>query len=221
MNSISNLNRAPVASGVLVQPRRQMRQLFFPAILVCLLLAKPGRLMAQDLLEANDAFDRGEFVTAMEVYEDLAANGEAEAQYRLGLMFEQGLGTDVDSRAASNWYEQAAAQQSPPALAALSQLYLTGRGVIQDFKESLRLNEQAAQQGYAPAQHSLGVAYANGVGTFRDPIKAHMWFNLASANGYPAAVSSRQRLASSMAQGEVLRAQDRAKQCMQKQYTNC
>lgn len=216
-----NLNRAAVASGVLVQPTRQMRQLFFTATLACLLLAKPGRLTAQDLLEANDAFDRGEFVTAMEVYEDLAANGEAEAQYRLGLIYEQGLGTDVDFRAASNWYQQAAAQQSLPALAALSQLYLTGQGVIQDFKESLRLNEQAAQQGYAPSQHNLGVAHANGVGTFRDPIKAHMWFNLASANGYPAAASSRQRLASSMAQGEVLRAQDRAKQCMRKQYTNC
>lgn len=42
-------------------------------------------LQAEDLLEASDAFDRGEFGTALDLYDALAEGGNAEAQYRLGL----------------------------------------------------------------------------------------------------------------------------------------
>ena len=51
-------------------------------------------LQAEGLLEAGDAFDRGEFVTALDLYDALAEGGDAQAQYRLGAMYEQGLGTD-------------------------------------------------------------------------------------------------------------------------------
>jgi TPR repeat protein len=136
-------------------------------------------------------------------------------------MYEQGLGTDADRQTAQRYYQQAAEQQSPQALDALGTLYLKGEGVIQNFKESLRLFQQAAAQGYPQAQHNLGIAYADGKGTFRDPVKAHMWFNLASANGYPQAAASRERLASSMAQSEIARAQDNAMKCADQNYAGC
>ena len=99
---------------------------------------------AEDLPTANDAFERGEYVTALELYETLAGQGNAEAQFQLGLMYEQGLGTDADRQTAQRYYQQAAEQQSPQALDALGTLYLKGEGVIQNFKESLRLFQQAA-----------------------------------------------------------------------------
>jgi TPR repeat protein len=176
---------------------------------------------AEDLPTANDAFERGEYVTALELYETLAAQGEAEAQFQLGLMYEQGLGTDVDGQMAQRYYEQAAEQQSPQALDALGTLHLKGEGVIQNFKESLRLFQQAAEQGYPRAQHNLGIAYADGKGTFRDPVKAHMWFNLAAANGFAEAAASRERLAASMAQSEITRAQDKAMKCADQDFVGC
>ena len=187
-------------------------------IAICLLAPMSS---AEDLPTANDAFERGEYVTALELYETLAGQGNAEAQFQLGLMYEQGLGTDVDRQTAQRYYQQAAEQQSPQALDALGTLYLKGEGVIQNFKESLRLFQQAAAQGYAQAQHNLGIAYADGKGTFRDPVKAHMWFNLASANGYAQAAASRERLASSMAQSEIARAQDNAMKCADQNYVGC
>ena len=187
-------------------------------IVICLLAPMSS---AEDLPTAIDAFERGEYVTALELYETLAGQGNAEAQFQLGLMYEQGLGTDVDRQTAQRYYQQAAEQQSPQALDALGTLYLKGEGVIQNFKESLRLFQQAAAQGYPQAQHNLGVAYADGKGTFRDPVKAHMWFNLASANGYPQAAASRERLASSMAQSEIARAQDNAMKCADRGYRGC
>ena len=93
-------------------------------------------LQAEGLLEAGDAFDRGEFVTALDLYDALAEGGNAQAQYRLGVMYEQGLGTDPDHKIAARWYTEAAEQQSPEGLAALSALHLKGAGVIQNFKES-------------------------------------------------------------------------------------
>ena len=176
---------------------------------------------AEDLATANDAFERGEYVTALELYETLAGQGNAEAQFQLGLIYEQGLGIDADRQTAQRYYQQAAEQQSPQALDALGTLYLKGEGVIQNFKESLRLFQQAAAQGYPQAQHNLAIAYADGKGTFRDPVKAHMWFNLASANGYPQAAASRERLASSMAQSEIARAQDNAMKCADQNYVGC
>jgi len=207
-------------------PSSKLRFVCFRAITCNIWLLIAGCLWApisdaEDLPTANDAFERGEYVTALELYETLAGQGNAEAQFQVGLMYEQGLGTDVDRQTAQRYYQQAAEQQSPQALDALGTLYLKGEGVIQNFKESLRLFQQAAAQGYPQAQHNLGVAYADGKGTFRDPVKAHMWFNLASANGYPQAAASRERLASSMAQSEIARAQDNAMKCADRGYVGC
>ena len=193
---------------------------FLPYLFLSLLLWSVTAY-AQDLEIANDAFAEGDYVAALEIYETLAANGDAQAQYRLGLMFEQGLGTDVDAQASQQWFERAAQQNSPQALDALATKYRQGSGVIQNFKEALRLYLQAAEQGYPRAQHNLGSAFADGKGTFRDPIKAHMWFNLAAANGYSASVTARDRLASIMAESEITRAQDRALACLEKKYRGC
>ena len=169
----------------------QGRQRKYVALLCCLTLFLCSGVRAEGLAEADEAFDRGEFVTALELYEALANQQEPAATYRLGLMYEQGLGTDPDPMVAASWYQKAQALESPEAIGALADLHLKGVGVIQDFKEALRLNISAAEAGYAPAQYNLAVAYANGVGTFRDPVRAHMWFNIASANGYPNAIESR------------------------------
>ena len=41
----------------------------------------------------------------------------------------------------------------------------------------------AAEQGDAGAQYALGVMYANGRGVPQDHVRAHMWANLAAAQG--------------------------------------
>jgi hypothetical protein len=202
-----------------VSPKGRQRK--YVALLCCLTLFLCSGVRAEGLAEADEAFDRGEFVTALELYEALANQQEPAATYRLGLMYEQGLGTDPDPMVAASWYQKAQALESPEAIGALADLHLKGVGVIQDFKEALRLNISAAEAGYAPAQYNLAVAYANGVGTFRDPVKAHMWFNIAAASGYANAAQSRDSLASVMAEAEVTRAQQRAKACMDLNLLGC
>ena len=47
------------------------------------------------------------------------------------------------------------------------------------FEESLPL----AEQGHGDAQYMVGFLYTQGQGVARDFVQAHMWFNLATAQG--------------------------------------
>ena len=53
----------------------------------------------------------------------------------------------------------------------------------QDYKEAVKWYRLAAEQGHAEAQINLGVMYETGRGVLQDNTMAHMWYNIASANG--------------------------------------
>jgi hypothetical protein len=57
---------------------------------------------------------------------------------------------------------------------------------------------KAADQGYAMAQFNLGNMYVLGRGVAQDYVQAHMWFNIASANGYAPARKNRDIVANLM-----------------------
>ncbi len=189
------------------------------SIVIC--LGWSAALQAETIDQANEALEQLDYERALALFEELAAQGEPQALYQLGVIYEEGLGTEADEAAANGWYQQALEKNSPRALAHFGGKYREGAGVVQNFKESLRLYRLSAELGYAPAQHVLGMALADGMGTFRDPVKAHMWFNLASASGYAAATIARDRLAANMGQSEVTLAQDKALQCAEKNYRSC
>ena len=52
-----------------------------------------------------------------------------------------------------------------------------------DYATALRLLRPLANQGVVPAQNNLGAMYAKGQGVPQDYVRAHMWFNLAAAQG--------------------------------------
>ncbi len=49
-----------------------------------------------DLQAAGDAFERGDYTTALKEFRPLAEKGLMEAQYVLGFLFDQGLGAPRD-----------------------------------------------------------------------------------------------------------------------------
>ena len=52
-----------------------------------------------------------------------------------------------------------------------------------DYATALREFKALAEQGTAGAQIGLGLMYDNGRGVTQDDVQAHMWFNLAAAQG--------------------------------------
>ncbi len=84
------------------------------------------------------------------------------------------------------------------------------------YATALDLCRKAAEQGDASAQFNLGRMYAEGEGVKRDYEQAHMWFNIASANGDKGASKNRDDIAGQMSEARVARAQKMAREWMQK-----
>jgi TPR repeat protein len=84
-----------------------------------------------------------------------AEKGDAESQWKLGLMYECGLGVFKDDKEACKWFEKAADQGHAYAQYNLGVMYEHGYDVLQDEKEAVKWYEKAAEQGNVKAQHAL------------------------------------------------------------------
>ena len=89
--------------------------------------------------------------------------------------------------------------------------YKKGQRVPQDCKEAVKLFTLAAEQGYAPAQTNLGLFYAQGKGVLADFVMAHMWFNIAAANGIENGAENREIVAKGMTWADISKAQAMAR----------
>ena len=127
----------------------------------------------------EDAYNRGDYATAVQELRPPAKQGNAQAQYNLGVMYHRGLGVPQDYREAVRWFRKAAEQGSADAQNNLGAMYGNGLGVSQDHREAVRWYSKAAEQGSADAQGNLGVMYGNGKGVTQDYVLSHMWLNLA------------------------------------------
>ena len=126
-------------------------------ILVAFLFALASGVTFAGFEEGDVAYKRKDYATSLKEFLPLAEQGNAVAQYKLGVMYENGRGVDVDYQEAVRWYELAAAQGHMHAQTNLGFIYGTGRGVKQNYQEALRLYRLAATQKDDVAQYSLGM----------------------------------------------------------------
>ena len=63
--------------------------------------------------------------------------------------------------------------------------------------------------------------YYNGWGVLKDSVLAHMWFNIAGANGDEDARENRDNLERDMTRAEISRATELARACMTSDYQDC
>mgnify|MGYP001078781089 CR=1 FL=1 len=69
------------------------------ALFAAMLLS--GTAVAESIEDADEAYRRGDYETALRFAEPLADNGDRVAQYRLGVMYERGKGLPQDYTAAA------------------------------------------------------------------------------------------------------------------------
>ena len=94
-------------------------------------------------------------------------------------------------------------------------------GIGRSSAERAEANRQAAEQGDADAQYQLGVMYDHGQGVIKDQVLAHMWFNIAGANGSEAAREQRDRVEGGLTRAEISRATELARACVASDYRDC
>jgi hypothetical protein len=106
----------------------------FPIVLVLSFVCLPTPAWA-DFETGMDAYERGNYATAMSEWRPLAENGDAQAQLHLGMLYHQAQGVPQDYATARQWYEKAAAQGDASGQNNLGYLYADGKGVPKDEKK--------------------------------------------------------------------------------------
>lgn len=163
--------------------------------------------LADNLKEADEAARAGQFDKAADIYKGLADSGDAQAQFNLGVLTENGNGVTQNTEESVRLYRSAAEQGLPVAQYAFGAALWFGRGVARNREEAVVWYKRAAEQDFATAQYNLAFAYALGDGTPVDMVQAHVWFTLAARHGLQAAGVNRGRVAQRMTAEEVAQAE--------------
>lgn len=132
--------------------------------------------------DAYDAYQRGDFRSAIRLFIPLAKQGDAIAQYHLGSMLAAGQGTPRNDEMAVRWLELAAHQDMVRAQHDLAKLLAGGRGRKADIETALGWYRRAATAGHGPSQIALGMIHRTGDVVPTDPNAAYFWFSLAARN---------------------------------------
>ena len=181
----------------------------FPVALVLSIVCLAAYTWA-DFKAGADAYQRGDYATALREWHPLAEQGQAVAQYNLGLLYANGQGVSKDDAQAQQWYEKAAAQGHAGAQVNLGILYDYGRGVAQDYKKAVYWYRLSAKQGNELAQRQLGLMFERGDGVPQDYVQAYMWYSLGAANGAKRGTALRDALAKRMTPDQITEAQQLA-----------
>jgi TPR repeat protein len=153
------------------------------------------KAVEQRFNQGADAYDRGDYAGAYEIWLPLARDGDPAAQRNIGHLYRLGLGVAQDFVAAASWYRRAADNGLARAQANLAMMYMRGQGVDEDASEAARWFALAAIQGHAVAQYNLGLLYLRGEGVPRNEAIAAGWFYRASQAGHERAARALAALA--------------------------
>ena len=113
----------------------------------------------------------------------LAKKGNAEAEFKVGEMYETGFGVKEDKAEATKWITKAANQGHETAGFKLLYWDLEKNGVNAGNKEKFESLKAKAKAGDPQAQYYLGKMHAHGVGMKRNSNKALSWLNKAAFVG--------------------------------------
>ncbi len=92
--------------------------------------------MADPFKDGLDAYNSGDYVTALRLWRPLTEQGDARAQNKLGLMYFNGQGVPQDHAEAAKWYRLAAEQGLAEAQYNLGVMHRVGQGVSQDYVQA-------------------------------------------------------------------------------------
>lgn len=134
-----------MARTSLFPDRPALRVAAWWSMLLIVALLAPAQ--AADFQAGLRAYERNDYQAALEEFHPLAEKGHAEAQYKLGVMYDVGKGVSKNDAEAVSWYRKAAEQGYVSAQYALGVLYYNGEGVPQDYEQVYAWFDIVASQG--------------------------------------------------------------------------
>lgn len=133
------------------------------------------------IIKSGEAFTFGQ---------ERAEQGNAEAQYTLGLTYEW---FRVFQKAIE-WYKKAAEQGFKKAQLKLGVIYENAQGVDKDDKQAFKWYQEASKKGAKKATFKLGIMYENAQGIDKNEDKAFICYQNATEQGHALAKDNRNRI---------------------------
>lgn len=155
---------------------------FRTALLLALPLIAAATLAAPahaDVKDGVDAWQRGDYQTAVAEWRPLAIAGDADAQFNLGQAYKLGRGVPTDLVQAEAWYRRAAKQGHLQAEDNLGLVLFTANR----RQEAMPFIINSAARGEPRAQYVLGTAHFNGDLAPQDLARAYALTKRASDAG--------------------------------------
>ena len=143
-----------------------------------------------EIIVAKYFYNKNDYSRAVYWYKKAAEQEDVEAQYNLGVCYENGYGVTKDTEQAFYWYNKSAEQGYAQAQCNLGYRYANGYGVAKDIEQAFSWYKKSAEQGVKEAQYSLGGFYKNGYGVEKDIERAFYWYNKSAEQGYAQAQNS-------------------------------
>jgi TPR repeat protein len=148
-----------------------------------LLISIAGNASA-DGVAGFEAYEKGDYATALKEFLPLAEAGQTSAEAAVGQMYFEGKGMAPDPKQAARFLEPAASKGNARAQYLLGKLYLSGEGVgAPDPAKAAALTKAAADQMLVDAQVDTCAFYYQGVGVPKDLVQAYLYANLAAQQG--------------------------------------
>lgn len=116
-----------------------------------------------------------------------ADDGDAKAQYQLGLRLTSGSAVTQDYRRGIEAFRAAAKQGHTAAQFMLGMAYYTGRGIARDSARARHWLTLAAKKDHPAAEYFLGKIFLDGDGVTAEPTWGMYWVGLAAEQGWPEA----------------------------------
>ena len=108
----------------------------FKNIFLVFFICLSSKISFADFDKGLKEFNNGNYENALEVWESLAKDGLSNAQYNVGLMHHNGLGTKQDYKQAYYWLLLSSEQGNLNSIRLISTLYALGNGVKKDYLKS-------------------------------------------------------------------------------------
>ncbi|MBA4423550.1 MAG: hypothetical protein C0390_10730 [Syntrophus sp. (in: bacteria)] len=149
---------------------------------------------------------------SLQAFKALGEQGDAVAQFKVGLIYYFGQGIPRDYLESLNWFKKAARKGHLLAQYNAGYMHEKGEGTPQDYVEAAKYYRQAAERGNQMSQYNLGYMYEKGLGVNRDEVQALMWYSLAAIQGETKAKAARDRVTVWMTPAQIDEAQRRARE---------
>lgn len=134
---------------------------------------------------AYGAFQRGYYLTALNLATPLALEGDAASQTLIGEIYSRGLGVRSDLAKAIEWYGKAAEQKTPEAMFQLAMILHDGGEAFGDRPRAARLIEEAADAGHGLAQFNFAQMLVDRDPTPQGMERAVSYYEKAANAGLP------------------------------------